>query len=37
VRRNARIAEKYWETVEAARKYFEVSSLFNWQWTECTR
>jgi hypothetical protein len=29
VRRNARIAEKYWETVEAARKYFEVSSLFN--------
>jgi hypothetical protein len=27
-RRNARITEKYWEKVEAARKYFEVSSIF---------
>jgi hypothetical protein len=27
-RRNARITEKYWEKVEAARKYFEVSFIF---------
>jgi hypothetical protein len=33
VRRNARITEKYWEKVEAARKYFEVSSVFNSQYT----
>lgn len=34
VRRNARITEKYWEKVEAARKYFEVSSVFNRQYSE---
>lgn len=28
-KRKANVTEKYWEKVEAARKFFEVSSLFN--------
>jgi hypothetical protein len=33
-KRKANVTEKYWDKVEAARKFFEVSSVFARQYTE---
>jgi hypothetical protein len=33
-KRKANVTEKYWDKVEAARRFFEVSFVFNKRYTE---